>query len=155
MKKTILILLLLCSLSIFGQVQKFPQFGFQVQCGCELNDNKVFKTMSKGKVDVFASLVCNENNKTIYNLNVYKDISGSSEIFNRHYIRNLKESNINYSLVSVSGIKSIEYTFSQGNLPTRAVVFYNNGKSYLLQVGTTENLNSSFNTFKNSFKFIK
>ena len=155
MKKLLLILLFSFSNFVAAQLQKFSKYGFQLQCGCKLYDSKDFKARSQETVDVFASLVCAADNKIIYNLNVYRDNSGSAERFNKNYIQNLRENNITYSVSSVSGIKSVEYTFLQGNLPTKAVVFYVNGKSYLLQAATKENLSSTFNLYRNSFKFIK
>lgn len=149
------LLLFFLSTYLFGQVQKFPQYGFQVQSECKLYDNKDFRSRSQGTVDIIASLVCAANKNIIYNLNVYRDNSGSSEQFNRNYISNLKQNKISYSVSAISGIKSIEYTFYQGDLPTKAIVFFYNGKSYLLQVATRENLSNTFNVFRNSFKFLK
>ena len=72
----------------------------------------------------------------------------------KSYIGNLEANNISYTEGEFNGVKTVEYSFSQMELPTKAVIFVKDKKSYLLQIGTRKNLSKKFNDLKTSFKFI-
>lgn len=146
-------------ISVLGFAQKtqtFPKYGFQVSCNCNLYENTTFKKMASGKVQVVEALVCatSDVSPAIYNLNIYHDNASSSQQFHSKYQRDLSNSGISYRTTSISGISATEYSFSQNGVPAKAVVFYQSGKSYLLQVTANSNLESKFQSFKTSFKTI-
>lgn len=150
--------------------QTFSTAGFKVQCGCKLYTNSVFIEMSKKQriTNIKGAYVCIENESnpdkaSVYNINVYDnsaDYNGISpanySIFEKkvleQYASNLKNANIPYSFTTFNGVSAIEYTLYQfGDVPTKAIFFLKNKKSYLLQVGTRDGVNAKFNDLKSSF----
>jgi hypothetical protein len=70
------------------------------------------------------------------------------------YATNLKNSGIAYTYTTYQGVSAIEYTFDQQGLPTKAIIFLKNKKSYLIQVGTRKNLSTKFSSLKSSFAIL-
>ena len=171
-------ILFMCLLSMnqtFSQsnYQYFNSAGFKVKCECQLRVNNTFIQMAQQQeqdnVRIISAYTCSDYNGVpelgkIFNINVY-DLSSnyngmnstSSLKFEREYLKKyaalLASNNLNFSYINYKGASAIEYYFSQMNLPTKAIFFVKNKKSYLLQVGTQANLNSSLNLIKNSFSF--
>ncbi|KAA6303676.1 MAG: hypothetical protein EZS26_000227 [Candidatus Ordinivivax streblomastigis] len=152
--------------------QTFPSAGFKVKCDCKLFVNTTFIEMAKqqGGNNVIAAYACAENEDNpdigaITNINIYdqsesyKNVPESGyRLFEEKYIEqyatNLKEAGVSFDLVTYQGVSAIEYTFDQMGLPTKAVVFLKNRKSYLLQVGTRNNLVAKYRSLKNSFVIL-
>lgn len=152
MKTIFLFTLLLFSNYLFSQ-QKFSHLGFQVSAPCTLYENNTFKSMAKGTVNVVEALVCaSQKPVAIYNLNVYRDSSGSASSFNAKYQKDLAKSGIEFKKMIISGLPATEYTFTQNGMPAKAVVFYKFGKSYLLQVTAPSNIEILFSNYIKSFK---
>jgi uncharacterized protein (UPF0128 family) len=89
----------------------------------------------------------------------YKNIQPSGyALFEKKYLEqyatNLKNAGISYSYTTFQGVSTIEYTFDQQGLPTKAIIFLKNKKSYLLQVGTRKNLTTKYNLLKTSFVLL-
>jgi|GEM_PF-838409 len=160
--------------NIYGQdtYQTFTAAGFKVKCGCKLYENTVFISMAKqqGMNNILAAYICAENEDNpdigvIHNINIYDesknyiDIQPSSHAnfekkYLEEYANNLKNSGIAYSYTTYQGVSAIEYTFDQLGLPTRAIIFLKNKKSYLIQVGTRKNLSTKFIFLKSSFAVL-
>lgn len=169
---TILALLLVAN--IYGQEtnQSFPNAGFKVKCECKLYVNTTFISMAKqqGVNDILAAYICalNEDNPdlgVIHNINIYDESKSYTSIqpsgyttFEKKYLEqyatNLKNAGINYTYTTYQGVSSIEYTFDQQGLPTKAIIFLKNKKSYLLQVGTRKSLQTKYNSLKTSFVIL-
>ena len=171
-------ILFMCLLSMnqtFSQsnYQYFNSAGFKVKCECQLRVNNTFIQMAQQQeqdnVRIISAYTCSDYNGVpelgkIFNINVYDLLSNyigmnssNFSLFEREYLKKyaalLTSNSMEYSYVNYKGASAIEYSFSQMNLPTKAIFFIKNKKSYLLQVGTQNNLHSSFNLFKNSFSF--
>jgi hypothetical protein len=167
----ILFITLIAGVRLFGQntYQTFPSAGFKVKCGCKLYVNKLFIEMAKqqGINNILAAYICAENEVnretgTAININVYDDKESYSNISAEHhayfekkcleaYVNNLENAGINHYYTTFQGVRAVEYNFMQYDLPTKAIMFYKNKKSYLLQVGTRDNLTTKFNALKTSF----
>lgn len=168
----ILILALFFAATVYGQetYQTFPKAGFKVKCGCKLYTNSTFIQMAQqqGTTNIIAAYICSENEDSpetgvITNINVmdesksFKNVKTSDYTYFEKkalekYAVNLKNAGMSYSYTTFQGVSAIEYTFDQGGtLPTKAIVFYKNKKSYLLQVATRKNLTAKYNKLKNSF----
>jgi hypothetical protein len=160
--------------SVIGQnnYQTFTTAGFKVNCGCKLYVNSTFIQMAKqqGANNIIAAYLCAEGEDNpdigaIYNINVYdesnsyKNIQPSGyalfeEKYIMQYAANLKNAGINYTYITYQGVSAIEYTFDQQGLPTKAIIFLKNKRSYLLQVGTRKNLTTKYNLLKSSFAIL-
>lgn len=152
--------------------QTFPSAGFKVKCGCKLYANTQFIQMAKqqGMSNILAAYICAENQDNpatgvINNINIYDESNNYKNVqpsnyasFERKYLEqyasNLKNSGINYSFITYQGVSAIEYSFDQQGLPTKAIFFLKNKKSYLLQVGTRTSLISKYNLLKSSFSIL-
>lgn len=177
MKKKIIsmtILALLFVANIYGQenYQTFANAGFKVKCGCNLYINTTFISMAKqqGMNNIIAAYICAENEDNpdigvINNINIYDESKSYKNIqpsgystFEREYLgqyaTNLKNAGISYSYTTYQGVSAIEYTFDQLGLPTKAIIFLKNKKSYLIQVGTRSNLTTKFNSLTTSFVIL-
>ena len=152
--------------------QIFASAGFKVQCGCRLYVNSTFINMAKqqGFDNILAAYVCAENEDNpdigvVTNINVYdlsEDYRGIPS--NQHsalernaleqYAISLKQANISVTNVRYLGVPALEYTFNQMGLPTKAVYFLKNKKSYLIQVASRQNLTTKYNLVKNSFETL-
>ena len=177
MKKKVIstaILAILFIAKIYGQetFQTFTNAGFKVKCGCKLYVNTTFISMAKqqGMNNILAAYICAENEDNpdigvVNNINIYDESKSYKNIqpsghatFDKKYLEqyatNLKNSGISYNYITYQGVSAIEYTFDQQGLPTKAIIFLKNKKSYLLQVGTRESLTTKFNSLKTSFVII-
>lgn len=152
--------------------QTFESAGFKVKSDCNFSKNTVFIQMAReqGMNNILAAYICGENTEdpqagVITNINIYdessnyKDLSPSEySYFETKYLKqyksNLSAAGINYKSIIYQGISAIEYSFSQKGLPTKAIVFLKDKKSYLLQVGTRMNLDSKFNLLKSGFEIL-
>jgi hypothetical protein len=160
--------------NIYGQdsYQTFSSAGFKVKCGCNLYLNTTFITMAKhqGMNNIIAAYICAENEDNpdigvIHNINIYDESKSYKNIqpsgyayFEKQYLEqyatNLKNSGIAYTYTTYQGCSAIEYTFDQQGLPTKAIIFLKNKKSYLIQLGTRKNLTTKFSSLKSSFVII-
>ncbi len=165
---------LLFFVNIYGQdtYQTFTIAGFKVKSDCKLNVNSTFVQMAKqqGIKNVLAAYFCaeNENNPNIgviNNINIYDESNNYNKIqpsgyasFERKYLEqyatNLKSAEISFSYTTYQEVAAIEYTFNQQGLPTQAIIFLKNKKSYLLQVGTRKDLLAKYNSLKSSFSIL-
>lgn len=151
--------------------QYFKAAGFKVKCGCQLKVNNTFIQMSKqqGQNNILAAYVCAENKDdaetgVIININI-NDLSSSyigispskysffEKSYLNQYAQQLAANGMDYSYSSFKGLNALEYTFDQMGLPTKAMIFVKNKKSFLLQVGTRQNLKSKYSSLKLSFDF--
>jgi len=171
---SITLLALLFVANIYGQetYQTFTNAGFKVKCGCKLYANTTFIQMAKqqGVNDIIAAYICAENEDSpdlsvINNINIYDETksykniqpSGYSTFENKYlekYATSLKNAGLSYTFTTYQGVSAIEYTFDQQGLPTKAVIFLKNKKSYLLQVGTRKSLTTKYNLLKSSFVIL-
>ena len=113
-------------------------------------------------------LVLNEDNPdigVIHNINIYDESKSYKNIqpsgyayFEKKYLEqyatNLQNSGIAYTYTTYQDVSAIEYTFDQQGLPTKAIIFLKNKKSYLIQVGTRKNLSTKFSSLKSSFAIL-
>ncbi len=152
--------------------QTFPSAGLKVICDCKLRSNSVFieAANSQGINNIIAALICAENENdpetgVIVNINVY-DESASFNKFKttlheylkkkllEKYASNLAQAGFSYEYITFQGETALEYTFDQYGVPTKALMFYKNQKSYLLQVASRSSFITKYNLLKNSFKLI-
>jgi hypothetical protein len=145
---------------------------FKIKCSCELKINTLFIQMAKerGSNNIIAAYVCAENEDApetavINNINIYDESASYKNIslsyynyFDKRslevYVKNLKNAGIEYNYVTYKGVAAVEYSFEQQGLPTKAIFFLKNKKSYLIQAGTRANLNSKFYQLKYSFDLL-
>lgn len=176
MKKTFLITILLFVISFIaisqGNYQYFPSAGFKVKCGCKLVVNSVFTQVAKsqGINDIIGAYICAENENdpstgVIVNINIC-DASKSFQAINstyhdyfikkslEKYAANLSQAGISYEYISFMGTTALEYNFDQNGVPTKAIMFFKNQKSYLLQLATRSGLATKFNGLKASFEIL-
>ena len=101
----------------------------------------------------------------IYNINIYNESKSYDRIpssryafFEKKYLEayaaNLSNAGISFSYTIYQGVTALEYSFDQQGLPTKAIMFLKNMKSYLLQVGTRNGLTTKFNVLKTSFVLL-
>lgn len=175
MKVIITIASILISTSLIiaqERVQTFQSAGFKVKCGCELKVNTLYIQMAKqnGINNITAAYICGENENSskigvANNINItdesatYNKISPSNYgYFEKRtlevYASNLQKAGFEYNNTNYKGVSALEYSFDQQGLPTKAIYFIKNKKTYLIQVGTRENLYSKFNLLKNSFELL-
>ena len=171
----ILVLSLFFAANSYSQVtyQTFKTAGFKVNCGCKLYTNTTFIQAAKkqGTTNILAAYICGENEDSaetgvINNINIYDESRGYKNIkpsnyayFEKKclekYAENLKNAGMSYNYTTFQGVSAIEYTFDQGGtLPTKAILFYKNKKSYLLQVATRKSLITKYNKLKASFVIL-
>lgn len=152
--------------------QSFPNEGFSIKCECKLYRNSTFIDLAtqNGTKNIIAAFICAENQDSpeigvINNINIYDESEGyrniqksSYDYFEKKmiesYSKNLVNAGIKYNYIIYKGVNAIEYGFSQQGIPTKAIYFIKNKKSYLIQVGTRNNLFSKYNLLKNSFEII-
>jgi len=157
-----------------GTYQTFASAGFRVKCNCNLFLNTTFMKMAKqqGVNNIIAAYACAENEDdpaigVIININIYdvsedykaipeSEYSRLAEMVLKQYASQLSNSGItdNYTYTTYQGVQALEYTFDQMGLPTKAIIFHKNKKSYLLQVGTRNNLAAKYTSLKNNFEVI-
>lgn len=166
------ILAILIVANIYGQetFQTYPTAGFKIKCGCKLYANTTFIQAAKqqGVNNIIAAYICGENEDSaergvINNINIYDESKSYVNIKQTNYAYfekraleqyavNLKNAGISFSYTTFQGVSAIEYIFNQGGtLPTKAIFFFKNKKSYLLQVATRKSLTSKYNNLKTSF----
>ena len=168
------VLMILLSAGIYAQnsYQIFSVDGFKVKSGCELDVNTTFLEMAEqqGINNILASYICGENTDNpslgvINNINIYdesknyKDLQPSAyanfeKKYLEQYASNLDNAGISYEYSTYQGVQAIEYSFSPQGLPSKAIVFLKGKKSYLLQVGTRQNLSAKYNSLKSSFRIL-
>lgn len=114
--------------------------------------------------------VCMENEESyergvLNHINIYDLASEYREIpanghayFDTQYLKTYKDglsqAGIKYKETKFNGVNAVEYEFNQNGLPTKAIMFVKNQKSYLLQVSTRNGLVSKYNNLKLSFRSI-
>ena len=171
----LLVNFLLFSGSLYSQssYQTFVSEGFKISCGCKLHVNTTHIQMAKqqGINNIVNSYVCaeNENNPdiaVITNINIsnvselYKNVPTSAytlaeKSYFEEYASNLKSYGISsFSHTTFKGVSALEYNFDQMGVPTKAIIFIKNKKSYMLQVATKRNLATKYNALKSSFAFL-
>jgi hypothetical protein len=168
------ILISLFAVTISGQdaYQSFYSTGFKVKCGCNLYLNTTFISLAKqhGMNNILAAYVCAENEDNpetgvIYNININNESQGYinfpqslhsyyEQKYLEKYASTLNSTGTTTRQTIYQGVPAVEYTFDQFGLPTKAIFFIKDKKSYLLQVGTRENLSGKFNSLKFSFTFL-
>lgn len=169
-----MVIALIITAYLYGQdsYQTFANAGFKVKCGCKLYVNTLFINMAEqqGMNNVLAAYICAENEDNadigvIHNINIYDESSSYKKLqtadyalFEKKYLEeyatNLKNAGMRYTYTTYQGVSALEYTFDQQGLPTKALIFLKNKKSYLLQVGTSLNLNTKYNLLKSSFVIL-
>lgn len=173
MKNVLLLLFFSNCMFAFGQdsSQSFKSAGFKVKCPCALKVNSTFIQLLKGQgKTVIGAYVCAENedspeNGVINNINIYSEADSYAKLspgdyayFEKKYLEayanQLATNGMSYKYVTYRGLTALEYTFDQMGLPTKAIIFLRDKKSYLIQVGTRNNLTTKFNSLKASFEFI-
>lgn len=172
--KNFLFLLLIFSLKSYGQnkIQRFPDTGFKIECECELYSNNLFLNMAKenGLNNILAAYICakDQNDPSIgavYNINItderksYETISTSNySLLEKKivdaYAKNLRAAGFTFSYTKFQNTNALEYTFSQNELPTKAIYFVKNKRTYLIQIGTRNSLISKFEALKKSFVLL-
>ena len=124
----------------------------------------------QGANNILAAYICAENEDNpdlgvIHNINIYDESKSYKNIqplgyatFEKKYLEqyatNLKNAGMSYTYTTYQGVSAIEYTFDQQGLPTKAIIFLKNKKSYLLQVGTKKSLTTKYNSLKTSFVLL-
>lgn len=154
------------------RVQFINNGNFKVKCGCELRTNSLFIQMAKqnGITNVQAAYICAENENdpeigVVNNINIYDESASYNNISPSNYTyfekkildayaKNLKNAGFSYVYITYKGVNALEYSFNQQGLPTKAIYFLKNKKSYLIQTGSRTNLNSKFNLLKYSFDLL-
>jgi len=176
--KTKIMLIVFIALSFGGRLfaqglyQTFTSQGFRVRCGCNLYVNSLFIQMAKqqGANNIIGAYICAENKDNpeigvIVNVNIYDESASYKNIkpvyhsfFEKKclekYAANLSKAGFSYQYITFQGVSALEYNFDQMGLPTKALMFYKNKKSYLLQVATRDNLSTKFNALKTSFELL-
>jgi hypothetical protein len=166
------VLFSLCSINAQESTQIFKNGGFKVKCGCELRVNSLYIQMAKqnGINNIQAAYICGENENipeigVANNINITDESASYSKInpsnygyFEKRtldvYAKNLQNAGFNYQYTNYKGVSALEYSFDQMGLPTKAIFFIKNKKTYLIQVGTRTNLLSKYNKLKDSFEFL-
>jgi hypothetical protein len=173
MKNILVLLFIIATHQTFGQSpQVFAKDKFKISCPCKLYINEVFMEMVKeqGMEYPVTSYVCTENDESydlgvINHINIYDLASEYKGIpvaqhnyFESKYLETyeegLSQADITYKHITFKGVRAVEYEFSQNGLPTKAIMFIKNQKSYLLQVATRKSLALKFHSFKSSFTII-
>lgn len=155
-----------------GSYQIFTSQGFKVKCECSLYENLVFIQAAKqqGVKNILAAYICAENKDSpdygvIVNINIYDESGGYNNIkpsnyafFEKRcldqYAQGLSKAGFSYSYITYQGTSALEYYFDQMGLPTKAVMFLKNKKSYLIQVATRNSLTTKYNALKTSFELL-
>ena len=170
MKILILVVALFATQNSFAQnVQTFAKEQFSISSPCKLTRNEQFIKMVKerGGNNILNAFVCAENESNfetaaLININIY-DLSAKYKStpkakFETNYLdtykADLSKAGYSFKATTLNGLNAIEYEFDQNGLPTKAIMFIYNKKSYLLQIGTRKNLALKFNNLKKSFKTI-
>jgi tetratricopeptide (TPR) repeat protein len=153
-----------------GSFQLFQKAGIGIRHNCLFKEDKTFINLSnqqdspKKIVGAYIGIE-NEGNVTTGVLNnivvydeykmydkqpseKYKEIS---DYYLKQYSQHLASSNIDYLETTYMGVPALEYKFDQNGLPTNAIFFLKNKRSYLLQTGTRNELKKKFALLKDSF----
>jgi hypothetical protein len=173
MKNIFLFLTIAISSVAFGQdnYQSFRNAGFKVKCPCALKVNSTFIQMMKGQnKSVIGAYICAENEDNpeygvINNIHIYDEADSHAKIssndysyfekkYLEEYANQLAANGMTYNYVTYKGVSALEYSFDQISLPTKAIMFLKNKKSYLLQVGSRNNLDTKFSSLKTSFELL-
>jgi hypothetical protein len=173
MKNIFILISIVISNIVFGQdsYQTFTKAGFKVKCPYTLKVNSTFIEMAKGQnKTVIGAYLCAENEDNpeygvINNINIYDESSSYVRIspdkyayfekkYLEEYANQLSANGMTYEYVTYKGVSALQYSFDQMGLPTKAIMFLKNKKSYLIQVASRYNLTTKFNALKNSFEII-
>lgn len=168
-----LLFLILFSFKTFSQTnQTFSNDNFKINCDCKLFRNEVFiqsikKQGIKYPVSAYVCAADEEDFKKgmIININIFDHTSDYQKLSNKNhsvydanllkvYKDKLVNSGISIKETIFKGVPAIEYSFLQMDMPTKAIYFIRNKKSYLLQASTRTDLNSKFYSLKTTFIFI-
>jgi hypothetical protein len=154
------------------RMQVFQNAGFKVKCGCELKTNSLYIKLAKqnGINNIIAAYICGENQDNpeigvANNINITDESASYNKMSSANYgyfekktlevyAKNLLNAGFKYNYTTYQGVSALEYSFDQQGLPTKAIFFMKNKKTFLLQVGTRSNLNSKFNLLKYSFELL-
>ena len=153
--------------------QIFENDNFLIKCNCTLKLNKAAIETAKeqGSKYPFISYTCSANENSyesgsICNINIIDMTSDYASLqenqydyftnqFLKSYSKEMIANNVSCTEGEFNGLKTVEYSFLQmEELPTKAIFFVKDKKSYLLQIGTRKNIVKTFNDLKASFKFI-
>ena len=99
------------------------------------------------------------------NVNIYDESTSYNKIspsnysyFENEFIKGYSNKLLNvgakFQNFNFKGGYAVEYSFNQGELPTKAIYFIKDKKSYLIQIGSYSNLSIKFNNLKNTFNFL-
>lgn len=176
MTKTFIVTIMLIATSFIAisqdNYQTFTSAGFKVECNCILKVNSVFiqAANQQGVKGIIGAFICAENEESpetgvIININVYDESPSYNRIpsnghfdFDKRYLasyaKDLSSAGYNYNYATYQGVDALEYTFDQMGLPTKAIFFLKNKKTYLLQVATRKELATKYSTLKNSFELL-
>ena len=124
----------------------------------------------QGANNIIAAYICTENKNNpdkvvMVNINIYDEslsyknirTSGYSyfeKMYLEEYATNLSNSGLKYNYTTYQSVTAIEYTFDQMGLPTKAIIFLKNKKSYLIQIVTQKYLTDKYNRIKKSFVIL-
>ena len=177
MKKT-LFFIVICLLTFHPKTwsqddyQTITTGGFKVKCFCRLRSNSTFLQLARqqGIHNTIGAYICTENEDNpsigvLVNINVYDELEAYKKIepsgyayFEKQYIIEYAEIfRMQASHIAISPTKvllAVEYTYDQMGVPTKALVFIKNKKSYLIQVATRKSLNTKYDYIKGSFHFL-
>ena len=154
------------------EYQTITTGGFKVKCPCRLRSNSTFLQLARkqGIQNVIGVFICTENEGNpsigvLVNINVYDESAPYTKIepsgyayFEKQYIieyaKNLSNASISFSYITYQGVLAVEYTYDQMGVPTKALVFLKDKKSYLIQVATRKSLNTKYDYIKGSFQVL-
>jgi len=177
MKKTLLFIVI-CLLTFNPKTwsqdvyQTITSGGFKVKCPCRLRSNSTFIQLAKqqGIQNTIGAYICTENEDdpsigVLVNINIYDESAAYNKIepsgyayFEKQYIieyaKNLSNAGFPFSYIAYHGALAVEYTYDQMGVPTKALVFLKNKKSYLIQVATRKSLNTKYDYIKGSVQFL-
>jgi hypothetical protein len=161
---------LLIFTNAFAQ-QIVKEAGFKITAPCILYSHDYFiKEVEKQGAKVIGAYICADDENDYYNsslvnvvvydmADMYYGLKPENYVINdnkflNEYSESLEASGIGYKRIQYMGVNALEYTFNQMDMPTKAIVFWKNKKSYLIQIGSRSNFSAKFNTLKSSFALI-
>ena len=171
MKKFTFLSILLAIIFNVSAQQIFKDAGFKISAPCKLYPNDHFiKEVQKQGAKVIGAYICTDDENDFYhaslvNVNIY-DMTAEYNNFKPEqysifensvldsYAKSLSTAKISYKKITFMGVSALEYSFDQMGLPTKAIVFWKNKKSYLIQLGSRDNLATKFSALKNSFSIL-
>lgn len=151
--------------------QVLVKAGIQVSAPCKLENDSYFKEQAEAQgAKVIGAYICTDHEDDYYHASIvnivvydmaanYSNINPDQYVLFENqmvdsYIKSLSSSGISFKKINYLGINAVEYTFEQMDLPTKAIIFWKNKKSYLVQLGSRDNYLDKFNSLKNSFSIL-